>query len=192
MQSLTNGTVLMNNLHEFTLPLQGLKTGFHQFNFDLNKKFFSNFDQSPVQGAEIHMNVSVDKMPQTFVLKFSHQGHIQTDCDRCLAPINLPISGEDRIILKLSLEEAEIEGDDVIYLSPKTTEYNIAQLVYEAVVLNLPTTNVYDCTNDSPPPCLTDTLHILSGLSAQANEPIEEEEPTTNPVWEILKKLNTQ
>ena len=73
-------------------------------------------------------------------------------------------------------EEAEI-----VYVSPDIEQFNVAQYIYEYIVLSMPIIKVYDCEEDNPLPCDEEMLDRL--------EAKEEENATPNPIWDELRKL---
>lgn len=171
----------MNPHIPYILPLRGLSDGHHHFNYDVNDQFFQPFEGSPIQKAIIEMNVKLDKSPTLLVFDFIFSGTIQSTCDRCLTPIHLPVDGEYQLLVKYGEEEVESD-QDVIYIPQDTGEWNIAQFVYEYILLAMPLIKVYDCENDDNPPCDFDLLDRLDETI-----PIEEEQPKTNPFKDALK-----
>ena len=104
----------MASLNNFSIPVRGLKSGVHQYNFTLDSTFFAEFSNSPIVESDIKVKLDFDKRPDMFVLDVNVEGTFKTECDRCLADINLPIDGQYQLIIKLSDHESEI--DEVVYL----------------------------------------------------------------------------
>lgn len=171
----------MNPHIPYILPLKGLNDGHHHFEFDVDGCFFQAFEDSPVQEATVQMNVEMEKRPRILVLDFIFSGTIQSTCDRCLTPIDLPINGTYQLLVKYGEEEAESEID-VVYISQETSKWNIAQFVYEYILLAVPLIKVYDCENDDNPPC---DLELLDQLDN--NSHVAEELPKANPFEDALK-----
>jgi len=171
----------MNPHIPYILPLKGLNDGHHQFNFDVNDQFFQAFEDTPIQEASIQMNIELYKQPSLVVLDFVFSGTIKSTCDRCLTPIDLPVSGTYQLLVKYGEEETESE-EDVVYIPQDTGKWNIAQFVYEYILLATPLIKVYDCENDDNPPCDLELLDRLDSNSLTA-----EEQPTTNPFKDVLK-----
>jgi len=171
----------MNPHIPYILPLRGLSDGLHHFNYDIDDPFFQSFDDSPIQKARIKMRVQLDKRPRLLVLDFNFSGTIQSICDRCLTAIKLPINGDYQLLVKYGEEEAESD-DDVIYIPQETGKWNIAQFVYEYILLAMPIIKVYDCENDDNPPCDFDLLDRLDETI-----PTEEEQPKANPFKAALE-----
>lgn len=174
----------MDGLIEYSIPVKGLHTGAHTFRFRIDRSFFQHFEHSPVSDGDIDLSLSFDKRPDLFVLEFDFEGTVKTECDRCLATIDLPVSGHQRLLVKFS-ETEELEDAEVIYIHPDTQQLNVSKYVYEFIVLALPMIRVYDCENDENRQCNMEMLKYL-----EQNEPSngEDIEPEINPIWEQLKK----
>jgi uncharacterized metal-binding protein YceD (DUF177 family) len=115
------------------------------------------------------------------VLDFDFAGKAFTECDRCLADIQLPVKGQNRLLVKFTEDDGEDEAD-VFYLDPEVSSFKIAQFVYEYICLALPMIKVYDCEKDVPKPCDEEMLKYLKKDS--------ESEENNNPFKEALKNLN--
>jgi len=170
----------MASLNPFKIPIRGLKPGEHRYEYQLNLDFFEEFEDSPIQEANIDVVAVLDKRPDMVVLDILFNGTFPTECDRCLSNIQLPIEGEQQLLIKYAEEEDKVDDPDIVYISPEATEINIAQYIYEFVNLSVPIIKVYDCEAEEPKPCNEDTLHYLEN---------KEDAPVDNPIWDELKKL---
>lgn len=172
----------MDALVAYSLPIQGLKTGVHHFKFEVDSAFFAQFEGSPVQDGNVHFDLNLDKRPDMLLLDFSLEGSVKTECDRCTATIDLPIEDERQLIVKFGDAAGESE-DEVVFISREASEFNVAKYLYEFIVLALPITNVYDCENDSAPPCNFEVL-----------EHLKTDNPEENPdsVWDSLRDLKSK
>jgi len=171
----------MASLNNFSIPVRGLKSGVHQYNFHLDSTFFEEFSKAPIGESDVNVKLDFDKRPDMFVLDVDVQGTVKTECDRCLADINLPVEGQYQQIIKLSDHESEV--DEVVYLPVETTEINVAKYLYEFVGLSVPMMKIYDCQNDNPPPC---DQAVLARLAAEEKD----KQTTKNPIWDELNKLS--
>lgn len=178
----------MDSLVQYSIPVKGLRSGTHQFDFQVDVDFFRCFESSPVADGKIDLTLLFDKRPDMYVLQFDFEGTVKTECDRCLAQIDLPIADSQRLVVKLS-EQTEAEDADVIYIHPEEQQLNVATYIYEYIILSMPFMKVYDCDNDKNRVCNEEMLYYLQNV--QEEEAAEEEpENEQNPLWEELKKLN--
>lgn len=177
----------MGGLLEYSLPIKGLGNGVHQFRFHIDASFFRHFEGSPLEAGNVEVILDFDKRSDLYVLEFEIEGVVRTECDRCLAEIDLPIADRQRLLVKFS-EENEIEDAEVVYISREAQQLDVSRFIYEFIVLAMPIIKVYDCENDANRQCNEEMLRYLNGEAGQEEE---QEGPTEiNPIWEELKKLN--
>ncbi len=182
-------SLTMNGLIPFSLPIKGLRNGVHEFQYELGAEFFAEFPESPVQDGKLSLKVILDKQPTLFVLDFDFAGTVRTDCDRCLAEIDLPIADHQSLIVKLS-EENEVEDDEVIYIHPESSELNVGTFAYEFIILAIPMTQTYDCVADNYRQCNREMLDLLSKKLVDSTDAQGNPEAGENPIWSALKDLN--
>jgi DUF177 domain-containing protein len=168
----------MKALKEFTIPIEGLSDGMHQFDFQIDKQFFTHFEASPIKDGDFELKLHFDKRPDMLVLTFDLTGTFKTDCERCLENINLPVTDSLQIIIKYS--DDAVEEDEIIYIPQETKMLNVAKYAYESVILSIPIIKVCDEIDD--PPCNEKMLGYLD-----RNE--EKQEDSGNPIWEALKNF---
>ena len=173
----------MEVLQQFTIPIIGLGDGEHQFDYVLKDDFFSHFEKSPIQNANFKVNFILDKRADMLLLTLDFKGSVKTQCDRCLAPIDLPVIATEYLIIKYA-DEA-VDGEDVVYIERGTAELNVAKYIYEYVCLAKPVTHIYNCEDEPENVCDLKTLDFLEKASNNNNE---DDAPSSSP-WDELKKL---
>ena len=166
----------MKSFEEFSIPISGLDDGLHRFDFQLNREFFEGFEKSAISDGLLNATVDLDKRSSMLLFDIDIDGRIAEKCDRCLADIQLPISGHYQLIGKYGEGEEDL---DVFYLSREDTEINIARFLYELSCLTVPLSKTYDCENDEDPPCDESML-----------DDIEEEDESSTRLGDELSKLN--
>ena len=160
----------MSVLKVFTIPLLGLKTGMHEYDFEVKSDFFAEFEGSPISEANFEVKLFFDKCPdEMMVLIFTYQGTTTTECDRCLAEIQLPVKGEEQLVVKFA-DQAR-EEVEVVYLLKGTPEINVARYIYEFIILSLPIIKVYDCEDEDPLPCDEAMLDKLDAINEDGGRP---------------------
>lgn len=178
----------MDALKEFLLPIKGFKQEHYEFDFQLDKSFFSCFEDAIVSDGAINVSLDLDNRPGFIELNFSFEGTVKSDCDRCLASINLPIEGDAKLIVKYS-EEAQEDTDEIVFIHPETSHFNVAPFIYEYVCLAVPLTRIYDCENDEEPPCDFELLNKINGISDLAPNR-EEDDEDDRSLGSQLKDIN--
>lgn len=168
----------MKPLNQFSIPIQGLKEGVHHFNFNIDQEFFKEFEHSPIQESHFEVQLTLDKRADMLVLDFDFEGRFRTDCDRCLAEINLPVKSSQQLIVKYS--EDEREEIELIYISPERSELNVAKFIYEFICLAVPMIKTYNCEDEKPKVCNEKVVDFLKK---------KEDSQESNPIWDELNKL---
>lgn len=167
----------MSALKGYQIPIIGLADGSHTFAYNVTADFFQHFDNQELQQSRFEVRVDMDKQQQMFVLRFEINGSLDTECDRCMADISLPISGTHDLIIKLSDEEAT--DPDVEHISPDVMHLDMDQPIYEFIMMSIPMVSVYDCDEDDPRPCDDDALDALDESAKKGD----------SGIWDALKNL---
>ncbi len=176
----------MKSLNHFTLPIMGLKMGMHQFDFQVDKEFFNHFDQEVIEDGKFDIKLYFDKRPDMIVLVFEFEGAVQTNCDRCLATINLPVKGNNQLLVKYAEEESE--DDEIWYIPSGKSELNVAKPIFEFIILNLPIIKTYDCQSEEQAPCDEEMLRYLQPSDEkETDEESNEDNDLSNPFRDALK-----
>ena len=81
----------MKQLKEFLISFIGLKLGKHQFEYQLNNKFFEYFDFDEYLNSEIKVNLVLEKKQTLLELNFNHKGFVNLLCDTTGEPFDLQI-----------------------------------------------------------------------------------------------------
>lgn len=176
----------MDSLLPYQIPVKGLGPGVHTFEYLVDAAFFAAFPDASVREGQVEVVLTLDKRPNLLDLHFAISGTVHTDCDRCNAPIDLPIEGEQHLLVKYSVEDKEPEDADVMYLHPEAPKLDVSGLVYEFVTLAIPLIKTYDCESEDPQPCDQDMLAYLD----QQDEPTPEE--GDNPFREAFKNWKSE
>jgi len=172
----------MNAFVAYSIPIQGLKLGLHQFKFSVDSAFFALFEGTPIEIGAVDFEVDLDKRSDMLLFDFHLSGYSRVECDRCTAQINLPIEDSRHLIAKYGDEDLD-EEDEVVFIEREASDFNVAKYLYEFAVLALPITNVYGCQDDPNPPC---NFEVLKHLGSENTDEIQ---PS---VWDELKNLKDQ
>jgi len=172
----------MRSNKDFSIAFKGLKIGMHQFEFEISNQFFEDFEHSPVKAGKLDVELDFYKRLDHFQLDFDIEGTIDTSCDRCTAEINLPMQRSARYIVKF--DDVLDQDDQVIYIKTNAQMLNVANMIYELIVLGMPMIKVYDCEEDTPRPCNMKVLDVLN------QEKSSSDKDKKNPLWDQLSELN--
>ena len=180
----------MKSLQQYHIPFTGLKLGKHQFDFDIDEAFFQEFEYSLVKKGNLKVALEMDKQETMLILHFHIKGDIFQACDLCLGDFPTPLEIKEKEIVKFSNDtNLEDNTDEIIVLTKNEHELNVAELIYEYIMLAVPMFN--RCEDEGNTEwCDREVLDKLQNLSAPAEE--EKEENLADPRWEALKNIKNK
>lgn len=175
---------------EFLVPFAGLKQGKHQFEFEINKTFFDDFGFDEYNDVNIKVNLVLEKKSTMLELSFKHKGTVNVPCDLTNEDFDLPVKGALNLIVKFG-DEYNDDNDEMLILPHGEFQVDVSQYIYEMVVLSVPSKRIHPGVKDGTvAPDVLSKLNELAPHEEQTEEK-EEEEKTTDPRWDGLKKLLT-
>ena len=168
---------------KYDVEFKGLKEGLHEFEFEVQDTFFEHFEQGLVNKGDIRIKVLLEKRSSFMKMFFSISGHVQLVCDRCLESYLQKMNSKYELFIKFG--ENDYEDDEIIWVLPEEHKINLAQLIYEYIILSLPLRQVHPDNKDGVSGCNEEMLKMLKEHKLR-----EEEKKTTDPRWSALKKWN--
>lgn len=170
---------------EFVIPFSGLKLGKHTFGYKIKNTFFEAFGYKEFNSATISVNAILNKMNNMMELELAAAGNVNVDCDITGEPFDQSITSKLGLVIKFG-EEFNDESDEFLILPHGEHQFNIAQYIYEMLVLSVPQKRVH-------PGVLDGTLksEVLDKLEKLRPKEVKERLESTDPRWDNLKKLLT-
>jgi uncharacterized metal-binding protein YceD (DUF177 family) len=178
-------SVEMMKLKEYIIPFSGLKLGEHKFVYEIDDAFFESFDYQEFNGVSVHVNAILEKMSTMMELRIKAKGTVNVDCDLTGEPFDQPIDSDLKLVVKFG-EEYNDEDDEILIIPHGEHQFNIAQYIYEMLVLAVPQKRVHPGVEDGS--LKSDILDKLEELQPKENTKSSEK---TDPRWDDLKKLLT-
>jgi uncharacterized metal-binding protein YceD (DUF177 family) len=170
----------MSILSFYNIAFKGLSQGKHIFDYEVEDKFFAEFEGGIVDEGKVNVRITLEKQSSLMILGFEVEGSVHVQCDRCLEMYDQPIKSQDRIFVKFG-EKAFNEGDDVIWVSVNDYQLNVAQLIYEFICLAVPIKRVHPEDENGNTTCAPEMIEKLDKYIIREGE--------NQPVWNDLKKL---
>ncbi len=168
----------------FRIPFRGLKNKVHQFEFELGKQFFEDFEHTLVEECTINVHLTFNKSSEPYVIDFDINGTFKSACDKCLANIDVPITGSYRIYVEFNNRAENKEGEEVIFIDNEQDFISVKNLIYDFVNLSLPI--IKSCDD----PFKTQYCDMeVSKYIRESDEIVEKKEEEHDPRWDQLKKL---
>ncbi|CAM3939070.1 YceD family protein [Flavobacterium weaverense] len=178
----------MKNTKEYLIPFIGLKPGKHHFEYQITNEFFEIFDYSEYQDSNIKVNVVLEKKSTLLELDFVHKGSVNVPCDLTSEDFDLPIKGKMKLIVRFG-EEFNDENEELLILPHGEFEVDIAQYIYEMIVLSVPLRRVHPGVKDGS--LKTEALTKLNELKVKEDKKEIKKEENIDPRWDKLKQLLT-
>ena len=170
---------------EFIIPFSGLKQGKHEFEYTIENKFFESFEYDEFNGADIKLDVTLNKMSTMMELEMKARGTVNVNCDLTSEPYDQKIKADLELVVKFG-DEYNNDNDEILIIPHSEYQINIAQYVYEMLVLSVPLKKVH-------PGVLDGTLksEVLDKLEELQPKDTKENKEDIDPRWDALKKLLT-
>lgn len=168
----------MKALTVYSVQFSGLAPGKHEYEYEIDKKFFDAIEYSELKEGNVHLALELEKHNTMLVLNFSLRGTITVNCDRCGDAFSLPVKDKQRLIVKFG-EQAGEETEEIIVIPRNESEINVAHYIYEYICLALPQKRIHPEGK-----CNKEALKQLEKLEEENNK-----NKTTDPRWEGLKNI---
>lgn len=172
----------MKELMEFTIQFEGLKLGKHQFDYSIDNKFFETFNYNDFKSSEIAVKLEFEKKSTLFELLFNIKGNVEVPCDLSNEYYHQEIEASIPLVVKFG-EEYNDESEELLILPHEAYQFNVAQYIYEAVILAVPNKRIHPKVLDGT--LESETLKKLQEHTINR----ETEEKSTDPRWDKLKDL---
>ena len=181
----------MNRTKEYLIPFVGLKTGKYHFEYQISNSFFEIFDYHEFNSSKIKVNVVLDKNNTMLDLSFKHEGTVNVPCDMTNEEFDLPVKGSMKLVVRFG-DEFNDENEELLILPHGEFQIDIAQYVYEMMVLSVPLRRVHPGVKDGS--LKTEALTKLKELTLKEQKEEQKEEnkeENIDPRWDKLKQLLT-
>ncbi len=166
----------------FVIPFRGLKEGEHQFEYQVNNSFFEVYRYEDILDADIKVHLKFIKKSTLLELTFIADGKVKVSCDISNELYYQPVQGSLDLVIKFG-EEYNNDNEDILIIPYGDYEIDIAQYIYEMIVLSLPVKKIHPGIVDgSLKSDILDRLEELQPNNEQNNKSID-------PRWDKLKGL---
>ena len=171
----------MCSLESFRIDLKGLEAAEVVREYSLGDDYFVAIDAPEVRSGSLHVSATIRKLSGFFELLLHAVGTVRIPCNLCLDDMDQPIDGEQRLTVKLGMQDGE--DDDVVMVDENEGMLDLSWLIYETIALAIPIRHVH-----APGKCNTAMLKSLEENSSDRSSD-EESTEEVDPRWEKLKNL---
>lgn len=176
----------MNYRRRFDIAFVGLKPGVHEFEYDIDDKFFQEYQEQDFRNCKAQVKLNLDKHNGFMMLKFEVGGKLEVQCDRCGNQLPFDLWDEFNVLVKMVENPEEMndqeEDPDVHYISRGESHINVGEWIYEFINLSIPMQRMCSEEQIGGPYCNKEVLAMLKKMDIQNSQP-------ANPLWKGLEKF---
>jgi uncharacterized metal-binding protein YceD (DUF177 family) len=177
----------MKDLKEFDISFIGLKDGIHQFDYIITREFFDFFNYDEFNNSNVIVSLSFLKKATIFELDFIFSGWVEVACDITNELFHQPIETSINLIVKFG-NEFNNESEELLIIPYSEFKFNIAQYIYEAIVLGVPLKRIHPGVNEGTLKSdVLDKLKELEVKDIEENQEVDNKE--IDPRWSKLKNI---
>lgn len=173
----------MRETRDYGVDLPKLGLGRHQFAFQVGDAFFAHQEDSPLSEAQVLVKAEIDKTSRMLDTRFSLEGWIGLECDRCLRPFHHPVNAEFRVIYSFDRDLRETEDAEVVWIDRNLPFLDFTKELYDFILLQEPLRRI-------PPDCPTDACaEALARIQNAAASDDEGSDESDDGRWAALRQL---
>lgn len=177
----------MKDLKDFNIPFVGLKLGSHLFEYKIDKTFFEAFNFDEYSNVNISVDIDFTKKTTLMEIAIHINGTVNVPCDTTNIPFDQAVEGNLNLVVKFGPEYND-DNEDILILPHEAYQINLAQYIYELIVLSVPSKRIHPKVLDGT--MQSEALDKLNDLQITTEKPVENTE--TDPRWDKLKNLITE
>lgn len=171
----------MDTLKEYDIQFIGLSLGKHSFSYSIDNTFFDEFQYNDFQSIHCKVELEVIKKATLMEFHFSAKGKATLLCDTSNEPYEQAFTNTLNLLVKFG-DTFNDEDETILILPHGEYQINIAQYLYETIVLAIPVKRTHPGLLDGS--LQSDVLDKLKELEIK-------EKKTTDPRWDKLNELLT-
>lgn len=181
---------MKEELKAFNIKFVSLPLGENEFDYQLDNSFFEVFDYREFSQVNLKVDLRLFKKNTGMELFFKIKGTVGLACDLTQMPFEHPLSTNTELLVKFG-EAYDDTNDEVLILPQGEHTLNIAQIIYESVVLAVPLKRVHpDVESGKVKPEIYGFKNLITEENIEEeNEETQQSDDKTDPRWDKLKDL---
>ena len=178
----------MSKRNVFEIAFVGLKPGIHEFNYEVDDKFFAAVaEEKDFSNCNAKIKLLLDKKTGFMLLKFEIGGKADVVCDRCSNTLGMDLWDEFNMVVKMvdNPEEMNSKEDDpdIYYISKTESHLHLNDWIYEFVSLSVPMQKSCSEEEFGGPKCNKEVLEKLREMGNEAGG------TNANAIWKGLEQF---
>lgn len=200
MHSFFNIYFTLGKFTEYKLPLKSLTPGVHEFEYHLDKTFFTNMESADIHDADLDVHLTVTYRSDVYTLQFHITGTITLICDRCLDDLIQEVDTTYNLTVRYG-EDYNDDSDELLIIPESDNYLNVAYMIYDTVALTVPIKHVHPlgkCNRQMSAILKKHRAHRPDDEDADLEDSLideidnidqQEQQSPTDPRWDGLKGL---
>lgn len=168
---------------DYTIPINDLKEGRHQYKFDVADGFFDGFPESEIKKCSVSVDVDLTKRSNGIETFFHLMGTVRVVCDRCLDEFDMPIEYDGHLFFEQG-DNADEVSDELVIIPRNESHLDLKQYIYEFISLAVPCQKYHPEDENGNSACDPEMIKRLNDIKAT-----EPDDQATDPRWDKLKDL---
>lgn len=168
-------------MEAYRVNIVGLSNDVHHFRYEIDDGFFALYGTDLIEKGSFIADVALEKAETLITAGFEIRGKAVLICDRSLDPFEYPIEIRKQVIFKFGEQDEEIT-DEIVGIRRDTAQLELGQYIYEFISLEVPMKKLHPRFTAEEVPGEGKIVYSSKPASGKENE-------TTDPRWDILKKL---
>lgn len=178
----------MSGQAEFEIPYTGLGIGQHPFSFQLDEAFFQTFEPEGFVSADIQAKTVLDRFDEMMHFDVRISGTVQAPCDRCNAPMVVPVEHQSRYVIQFGAVTHKTD-DDIVVLGTQEHLLDVREFLFETTRLGIPLRKAHEEVSDCDPAVVEWLTGSVDHAPDKEQEAASEED--IDPRWAALKGLSS-
>lgn len=170
----------MVKLAEYDISFKGLKIGEHEFSYTLTDEFFELFDYAEYSDFSVHVKAVMQRRERMLEFVFDMEGSVTVPCDLSNELFALPLKTSSQWMVKFGHAYND-DNDEILIIPEEEYKVNIAQHLYETVILAMPIKKVHPGIEDGT--LESDVVDLLEDMQEKKTS------DEIDPRWAKLKDL---
>jgi len=180
----------------FDIEVIKFAEGQHEVTFDITDAFFQQVEGNELlDKGNLTTRVKIDKGANVMELIFHTVGSVALTCDRSLELFDYPLDITDKMMYKYGGTVQEID-ENVMMITRDTPSINVAQLVYEFILLSLPLKKIHpdhrNALDEENDEIDGGYVYIDEEESEEESTNTEEKDTPIDPRWAQLSKFKNK
>ncbi len=159
----------MARLNAYRIQFYSFGNGVHEFDFEVDESFFAFFEDSELEKGKVDVHVVMNKTDQRLQFDISVHGMVEVICDWCLEGFEQEIDRSYTLFGKFGEGNSE-EEYDVVWIPHNSHEVDLANYIFEYIVLSLPMKKVHPAGENGETGCNEDMLDRLDDMVVYTDE----------------------